>query len=285
MSGEAFDAHYREIFGDRWTSLRPALLESRTQVARLNRFHPAPWNALPTDAQEVLPGCYRHAELTPPTGPPPLPYYLMDGASVLAARALQVQSGEDVLDLCAAPGGKTLILAEALAEAGALTSNDSSRGRLQRLRVVLDSYLPGALRSRVRVTGFDASRWGLHEPERYDRILVDAPCSSEAHVLADPKALAAWTPARPRQLSIRQGAILAAAIDSAAPGARLVYSTCALDPRENDGVVQKLLKKRRGRVALDESIGSQGERTRCGSLLLPDQTGFGPIYFAVLRKL
>lgn len=285
MSGEDFDAHYGEIFGPRWSPLRAALLATQTRLARVNAFHPNPQGALPEGAQELLPGCFAHPRLIPPRGDAPLPYYLMDGASVLAARALQVRSGDRVLDLCAAPGGKTLVLAEALAESGSLTSNDSSRRRVERLRDVVSAYLPDSVRARIRITGFDASRWGMHEPESYDRVLVDAPCSSEAHVLADPKALAAWSAARPRQLAIRQGALLAAAIDSAASGARVVYSTCALDPRENDGVVQKLLKKRRGRVELAEPPEGHGEATDCGRLLLPDRTGLGPIYFAALRKL
>lgn len=278
-----FDEHYRSLFGDRWTGLREALLSTRTAVARLNRFAQGS-AALPGDATEILPGCYRWTPLERPRGAPPLPYYVMDAASVLAARAVQVAPGDEVLDLCAAPGGKSLILAEALAEEGYLTLNDSSPGRRGRLRAVLDSYLPSSIRDRVSVTGHDASRWGLHHPDRYDRVLLDAPCSSEAHVLADPRAYSTWTPARPKQLALRQGALLAAAIDSAKPGGRIVYSTCALDPRENDGVVAKLLKKRAGRVRLVPAEARVGETTEVGVHILPDATGFGPIYYAVLER-
>ncbi|MEL6545796.1 MAG: RsmB/NOP family class I SAM-dependent RNA methyltransferase [Myxococcota bacterium] len=284
MSGERFEDHYRAIFGSRWDSLRAALLNKNSQVARLNRFHPDPTGSLPEDSRPVFEGCYASASLEAPPATLPMPYYIMDAASVLAARALAVQSGDHVLDLCAAPGGKTLILAEAIGEDGTLTSNDSSRGRLARLRHVLDSYLPETTRQRVRVTAHDASRWGLYEPNRYRRVLLDAPCSSEAHVLGDKKANAQWTPARPKQLALRQGALLAAAVDSTEPGGTVVYSTCALDPRENDGVVAKILRKRKGRVELAPSTSPIGEASELGMHILPDATGFGPIYFAVLRR-
>lgn len=280
----AFDDHYRALFGSRWDSLRAALLAVDTQIARVNRFAPDATRALPADADEVLPGCYRSGSLPSPAGAPPLPYYIMDGASVLPAQALEVGTDHEVVDLCAAPGGKSLILAEALGDNGRLTVNDMSTARRGRLRSVLDSYLPKSARERVTVTGYDASRWGLHRPDRYDRVLLDAPCSSEAHVLRDPRALRAWTPARPKQLALRQGALLAAAIDCAKPGGRIVYSTCALDPRENDGVVRKLLKKRAGRVQLVEAEQTFGARTELGIHILPDSSSFGPIYFAVLER-
>ena len=284
MSGERFEDHYRALFESRWDSLRASLLNKNSQVARLNRFHPDPTQWLPKDATQVLEGCYASPTLEAPPATPPVPYYIMDAASVLAARALAVQPGERGLDLCAAPGGKTLILAEAIGENGALTSNDSSRGRLARLRHVLDSYLPETTRQQVRVTAPDASRWGLYEPHRYNRVLLDAPCSAEAHVIGDKKAYAQWTPARPKQLALRQGALLAAAGDSTEPGGTVGYSTCALDPRENDGVVAKILRKRKGRVELAASASPIGEASELGMHILPDVTGFGPIYFAVLRR-
>ncbi|MEM6732933.1 MAG: RsmB/NOP family class I SAM-dependent RNA methyltransferase [Myxococcota bacterium] len=284
MGGDAFENHYRALFDSRWPALRDALLGANTQVARLNRFVDDARDRLPPGAEAIaVEGCFHAPELMPPVGTP-LPYYVMDAASVVAARALEVKPGDDVLDLCAAPGGKSLVLLESLADAGSLTANDPSRARRVRLGHVFEGYVPSEIRERVRITGHDGTRWGLHEPERYDRVLVDAPCSSEAHVLADAKALSQWTAARPKQLAIRQGALLAAAVDSTRPGGRIVYCTCALDPRENDGVVAKILKKRSDRVGTKAARCSIGEATEHGWHILPDATGFGPIYFAVLEK-
>lgn len=286
MSAERFDAHYHEIFGERWMGLRAALLSAQVRIARLNAFHLVPREALPDEAQPVpeLPSCFRVSALEAPDGPPPLPYYPMDAASVCAATALEVKSGDRVLDACAAPGGKSLILAERLGPRGTLVCNDSSSARRARLRSVLELYVPPERRSQIRVTAYDGSLFGLHQPGRYERVLVDVPCSSESHVLADPGALARWTPARPRQLAIRQGALLASAIDATAPGGRVVYSTCALDPRENDGVVAKIAKKRRDVARILAPRSALGERTELGQQILPDEHGFGPIYFAVFEK-
>ena len=112
----------------------------------------------------------------------------MDGASILAAQALDPQPGDDILDLCAAPGGKSLMLAEKIAEAGTLVANDRSASRRGRLKRVLESYIPNPVRERIRVTGHDATKWCVFETEAYDRILLDAPCSSERHVLHDDNA-------------------------------------------------------------------------------------------------
>ncbi|MEL6340682.1 MAG: RsmB/NOP family class I SAM-dependent RNA methyltransferase [Myxococcota bacterium] len=286
MSAERFDAHYHEIFGERWMSLRTALLSVQVRIARLNAFHPASRDALPHAAQPIpeLPSCFRVSELKPPDGPPPLAYYPMDAASVCAANALEVESGDRVLDACAAPGGKSLILAEGLGSDGTMVCNDSSSSRRARLRSVLELYLPAERRQQIRVTAYDGSRFGLHQPGHYDRVLVDVPCSSESHVLATPAALKAWTPARPRQLAIRQGALLASAIDATVSGGRVVYSTCALDPRENDGVVAKIAKKRRDVAQVVVPRSALGVRTEFGQQILPDQDGFGPIYFAVFEK-
>ncbi|RMG19827.1 MAG: RsmB/NOP family class I SAM-dependent RNA methyltransferase [Deltaproteobacteria bacterium] len=208
----------------------------------------------------------------------------MDLASVLAARALDVRPGDQVLDLCAAPGGKTLVLAARLGD-GSLVANDRSAARRRRLRRVLDLYLPPELRARVRVTGHDARRWGLHEPARYDRILLDAPCSTDRHVLADPAALARWSPARPRQLCTLQRAMLASALDALRPGGTLVYATCSLCPEENDGAIAWLHRKRPGRFEVLEPGGSRGSPTEFGCFLRPDRDGgSGPLYFARLRR-
>jgi 16S rRNA (cytosine1407-C5)-methyltransferase len=143
------------------------------------------------------------------------------------------------------------------------------------------------VRERVRVSGFDAAKLAgrMTERERFGAILLDAPCSSERHVLASETALAQWTPARPRFLARRQWALLSAAFLLLAPRGSLVYATCALSPEENDAVAGRLLEKYGGAVHLDPPDFPEGEPTQYGRLILPDcDGGMGPMYVARFRK-
>ncbi|MDC7225798.1 MAG: RsmB/NOP family class I SAM-dependent RNA methyltransferase [Spirochaetales bacterium] len=254
-----FEDYYSEIYKERWDALKSGLLAD-------------------ADGYSISDGLLK-------------PYYL-DMASAAAARTLDVHPGDDVLDMCAAPGGKTLLLALALKGSGSLNSNDRSSDRRRRLKDVIENHLPTEVRENIRVTGHDATRWGLHEKDCYDRVLLDAPCSSEEHVLKSPAHLNRWSPSRTKQLSIQAHAMLAAAVDAVKPGGTILYSTCALSPLENDGVIAKLLKKRSDKVCIEtispdsENLsGLNAETTDYGLHILPDRnSGYGPIFMARLKK-
>jgi len=279
-----FDSHYAGLYGDRWPALRAALLAEGCSVA--------------------FSGVLAKA-------------YYLDVASVAAACALDLSTLPPeglVLDACAAPGGKTLVLASRLAARSdncSILANELSSDRRRRLSVVLDTHLPAELRQRVRVSGFDAAAAGGRRSEhgRFAAILLDAPCSSERHVLADAQALAQWSPARIKSLAQRQWSLLSSAFLLLADGGSLVYSTCALSPAENDQVVGRLFKKYGQAVqsfalplSIQEALHSsalpaaaidfaatghiQAEATEYGVLYLPDQAmGAGPLYIAALRKV
>jgi 16S rRNA (cytosine1407-C5)-methyltransferase len=191
-----------------------------------------------------------------------------------------------VLDACAAPGGKTLVIAASLPPSVILLSNELSAERRRRLSDVLDRHLDGEKRKQVRVCGFDAAAQGRRKSEhgRFQAVLLDAPCSSEAHVLKNEKALAEWTPARPRFLARRQWALLSSAFLLLSAGGCLVYSTCAITQAENDGVMAKLFEKYGGQAELDPPDFTEGEKTEFGRLVLPDEGGFGPLYVARITK-
>lgn len=250
---EFFD-YFSQLYGERW----PALLEA-------------------------LKGEGRAMELR--FGDNLEPYYL-DEASYFAASVLDARPGMDVLDMCAAPGGKSLVIASMLQGQGSLQSNDRSPDRRLRLTHVLENSLPGAWLDIVKVTGYDGMKFGLHRKESYDRILLDAPCSSDRHVLNSPAHLEVWSVKRVKRLSVEQGALLASAVDALRPGGVLVYGTCALSPLENDKVVEKILKKRPSMrsVPIDD-IPPGADRTEFGVHVLPDTSeGRGPIYCAKLTK-
>ena len=142
-------------------------------------------------------------------------------------------------------------------------ANEPSRERLRRLLQVLEEHLDPEKRSRIDVARFDAASLGgrKREHNRFGGILLDVPCSSERHVLGDARALAQWTPARPRFLARRQWALLSAAFLVLQPGASLVYVTCAISEEENDGVASRLLNKYRTEVLVDEPAFPEGEKT------------------------
>lgn len=250
---EFFD-YYENLFGERW----PALLEA-------------------------LKGEGKAAKLQ--FGESLEPYFL-DEASVFAAQVLGVEPQDDVLDMCAAPGGKTLVIASMLKGVGSLQSNDRSPDRRTRLSHVIENCLPAEWRSVINVTGYDGMKFGLHKKESYDRILLDAPCSSDRHVLNSPEHLKVWSAKRVKRLSVEQGALLASAVDALRPGGTLVYGTCALSPMENDDVVKKILKKRPSmRFDRIDEIPEGADRTEYGVHILPDRSeGRGPIYCARLVK-
>lgn len=168
-----------------------------------------------------------------------------------------------------------------------ITANELSRPRRARLLKVLDEHLPPANRSRIEVTGCDAAVLPRIQQSRYDRILLDAPCSSERHVLTDPKYLSCWTAARVKMLAQRQWALLSAAFLLLKEGGFLVYATCALADAENDGVIERLVKKY-GKSAAIRSYEPPApcEKTIFGCRFLPDYCGgSGPLYCALIEKI
>ena len=150
---------------------------------------------------------------------------------------------------------------------------------------MVKDHLSEAEREIVQVTAPDATRWSLYEQNVYDRVLLDAPCSSERHVLHDPKALAMWSPSRPKRLAITQFAMLAAALEAVKVGGYILYSTCSINPMENERVVEKLFEKRVGRFTIMDSAQAGSEEKDYGSIILPDQgEGRGPLYFCLIRR-
>ncbi|MEX2441979.1 MAG: RsmB/NOP family class I SAM-dependent RNA methyltransferase [Alkalispirochaeta sp.] len=249
-----FERYYTDIYGSRWAQLKPALLTSTARIA----------------FDEGL----------------TQPYYL-DPASVEVARLLPVAGARNILDLCAAPGGKALVVAGRMDPEAEMTANERSRRRRARLMAVLDGHLPPELRRRVSVTGHDAAQWGIYQPASWDAVLADVPCSSEQYVLQDSAELAKWSRSRVKRLAIQQGAILAAAVDALRSGGHALYVTCALTPEENDAVVGKVLRKRADTVTLAAlPTLPNAEATEFGVQILPDRaSGAGPLYYALVKKL
>ncbi|EFJ51010.1 hypothetical protein VOLCADRAFT_103645 [Volvox carteri f. nagariensis] len=432
-NSKEFDKYYSGVYGSRWPTLREALLKPTVHAAVYNSFIHAAANSACTDAG-LLPilglghlHAYRRAKSTGPYPPSPLDsasalrvWYWLDLASVLPVLLLQPQRGHHALDMCAAPGGKSVMLAQRLfappppsrceatgpavqaaaagaamaaaagrspvadaaataqgpsrpgteaecgaavatasTEAGAesgeaaetpstsgrqqaggntgvqelqsrelehaepsadtaraqppsspppsqspqplplplppgkLVCNEPDRPRLQRLRQVLEEYLPLSVRGNVEVLGYQGhTYWGRNQAASYDRVLVDAPCSSDRHVI--------------QQATTQQRGAVAAA-DWSLAGCRRI----ADEQLQNDEVVERLLRRcdpgavrvvpamevLRNEVAEVEAKAGQGtggedvagvlgmEATKHGAICLPDRSGWGPIYVAVVEKV
>ncbi len=272
---EKFNSYYSALYGHRWPSLKEAMLCENN----------------PVSLGEALETLLMASLEVPLEAPLEAPYY-MDKASILAASILPIKENNKVLDMCAAPGGKTLVLAMKLNGTGKLISNDRSAQRRTRLAKVINTCLSEKLRQNITITGHDSTTWSLYERNIYDCILLDAPCSSERHVLTDPLALSVWSPSRPKHLAIQQFAMLAAALDAVVDGGYILYSTCSINPIENELVIEKLSKKRKGlfeEVSIEDiapEVANVSEKCPYGRIILPDfYSSCGPLYFCLLKKL
>ncbi|NXK55155.1 NSUN4 methyltransferase, partial [Chauna torquata] len=168
-----------------------------------------------------------------------LSYYLMDAASLLPVLALNVQPDDFVLDLCAAPGGKTLALLQTGA-CGHLAANDVSISRTKRLHQILNSYVPKNIRESVSVTSYDGRDWGELEGGTFHKVLVDVPCTTDRHsVMEESNNIFHRRRTKERQmLPMLQLQLLMAGILATKPGGEVVYSTCSLSQLQNEYVIE-----------------------------------------------
>jgi len=166
--------------------------------------------------------------------------YIQNAASWLPIVALQPQPGETILDMCAAPGGKTSHIAQQAVNGAFITANDNSRPRLHKLQRNLERL--GV--ENVTFTLHDATRLSHHlEPESFDKILLDAPCSGEGMMTLDTKKdFESWSVAHIQRLQKLQKKLIVQAWKLLKPGGTLVYSTCTMAPEENEAVIDYLLR-------------------------------------------
>ncbi|MDR3513091.1 MAG: RsmB/NOP family class I SAM-dependent RNA methyltransferase [Caulobacteraceae bacterium] len=160
-------------------------------------------------------------------------WWVQDAAAAVPARLLRAGKGETALDLCAAPGGKALQLAAAGARLVAL---DRSEPRLRRLRQTLERT---GLSAEIVVA--DAAAWS--DPRTFDAVLLDAPCSATGTFRRHPDVLWGTRPGDIAKLAGVQSRLLDAAAAKVAPGGRLVYCVCSLEPEEGEGQVQAFLAR------------------------------------------
>ena len=171
-------------------------------------------------------------------------FYVQDAASMIPPVVLDPQPGEVVLDLCAAPGSKTTQLAAMMRNGGLVVANDLQGGRLSALGI--NTQRVGAKNVMVtRMPGQRFRRFG-----GFDKVLVDAPCSGTGTIRRSMKVLQMWSPNLVRRMAKVQRGLVRAAFEALKPGGVLVYSTCTLEPEEDEGVVSWLLERYPGAEVL-----------------------------------
>lgn len=178
-------------------------------------------------------------------------YYIQEASSMLPVELFSFEEPDNLLtlDLAASPGGKTTHLVSRMKDQGLILANDSSQGRIQALRVVLQHW--GA--ENTAITRFPGESYGQWFPETFDRVLIDAPCSMQGLRTAESHPPRPVTESETRHLARRQVDLLTSALQAARIGGEVVYSTCTLAMEEDEGVVQTILERFGNAVTLEDA--------------------------------
>uniref|UniRef100_A0A0N5B146 NOL1/NOP2/Sun domain family member 4 n=1 Tax=Syphacia muris TaxID=451379 RepID=A0A0N5B146_9BILA len=231
-------------------------------------------------------------------------WWLLDGGSVIPVLALNLQKGETMLDMCAAPGGKSLLSVQTLL-LDRLVCNDAKMSRLGQLRHALASFIPSTLDVANRVilkhkNAANIKTWD--ELEAYDKVLVDAPCTTDRlSVSTDENNIFSLGMTNERlNLPELQTKLLINGLRSLKPGGSLVYSTCALSPVQNEVVVENAVALAKEKFNIEVNELSLSMLITClrksglyriwncnvGALILPFlPSNFGPMYFCKLQRV
>ncbi|XP_023479758.1 tRNA (cytosine(34)-C(5))-methyltransferase, mitochondrial isoform X1 [Equus przewalskii] len=333
-----FDAQYSSELGDAWAAVRDILTSPCCwqYAVLLNRFN-YPFNleealrlrGYRTVFQGSLPHCPKSMKCYLSTTAGRMPserhqvgnlkkYYLLNAASLLPVLALELRDGEKVLDLCAAPGGKSIALLQCADPAHFgldqprsssqpsvanrygigqcyLHCNEYDHLRLKWLMQTLESFIPQPLVNGIKVSQSDGRDVGDAQPETFDKVLVDAPCSNDRSWLFSPDAQkAACRISQRRSLPLLQRGLLRSAIKALRPGGLLVYSTCTLSRAENQDVINDVLNTHSNVIPVDitemartcsQDFSFAPTGQECGLLVIPDKgRAWGPMYVAKLKK-
>ena len=241
--------HKRAVFTGRLRKIIPKfrldMLRGREQSIRVNTLKS---KATRNNPIEWAPHCYwldaDKTELSHSEDAEQGNIYLQNAASFIPPLVLDPKPGEQILDMCAAPGGKASHIAAITNNKAELWVNDNSRARLNRMTTNLHRL--GVKPHNTTLYAIDNLKRQLPN-DHFHKILLDAPCSGEGMVdIDDSKALDHWSVAHIKRLQRVQKKAIITAWDLLRPGGVLVYSTCTMAPEENEAVVDYLLRKQEG---------------------------------------
>lgn len=242
-----FKEHMRELLGAEYESYlasyeKPRLYGLRVNTSKISveeflkispfSLTPIPW---------ISNGFYYEGKEKPAKHPYYFAglYYLQEPSAMTPANVLPIEEGDRVLDICAAPGGKSTELAAKLKGTGVLVSNDISNSRAKALLKNLELF--GIANSVI--LSESPYKLAAKFPEYFDKILIDAPCSGEGMFRKDPSVMKNWTENSNETFSKLQKEIVTYALQMLKPGGMLVYSTCTFDGSENEQTIQFMLEQ------------------------------------------
>jgi len=246
-------AHYDDICHSFARPLPLALrfnshLQTLDQAAqRLGRLD-IPFRQIPPFADAfIIDASYREKALN--SGDYQSGYFYAQGlSSQLAVLALAPQPNEEILDLCAAPGGKTAYISCLLQNSGRIAAVEHSKARFFKLK----NTIRWQQLANVQAYHKDGIKVWRKVAERFDRVLLDAPCSSEARFdINKPNSYRHWSRKKVAEMAKKQRALAFSAFHCLKPGGRLTYSTCSFAPEENEAVIDALLQRFAGKLSIE----------------------------------
>ncbi|XP_071956111.1 5-cytosine rRNA methyltransferase NSUN4-like isoform X2 [Antedon mediterranea] len=232
-----------------------------------------------------------------------LEYYLLDASSLFPVLSLDLQPGDMVLDMCAAPGGKSVAMMQTM-NIGGIVCNEVAPSRRRRLQDALQLCIPKHILNDeecFRITEFDGTEWGNMEPDTYDKILVDVPCTTD-RIVATENDNNIFHPKRLKErsrLPLLQTELLSAALKSVKVGGTVVYSTCTMSSEQNENVVQRAVYECLQNDSIQvleidlspltricNKMFNFHDKLKLGQIVVPSlSANFGPMYFCALKRL
>ncbi|XP_073976857.1 5-methylcytosine rRNA methyltransferase l(2)10685 isoform X2 [Rhodnius prolixus] len=231
-------------------------------------------------------------------------YYLLNGGSLLPVLALDLKPGDDVLDLCAAPGGKGLLCIQTLYPRSVVL-NDVSGSRINKINRVMHEFLYNFeernRKEEIVITQLDGRMFNLENT--FNKIIVDVPCTSDRHSVTEDDNNIFKNDRLKERIKIPelQSELLINALKLVKVGGIVVYATCSLSPTQNDGVIALALRKLSEQtnneyvvIDMKKALGCSGELYRfgseeiqkCGHLVLPYlPANFGPTFFCKIVRI
>jgi 16S rRNA C967 or C1407 C5-methylase (RsmB/RsmF family)/NOL1/NOP2/fmu family ribosome biogenesis protein len=243
---KAFIARMETLLGEEFTSFLQALEGPRSFGLRVNplKITPEAFQTLVPWPLEPIPwspwGFFYPEDVRPGLHPfhEAGLYYIQEPSAQAVGSLVQPEPGAWILDLAAAPGGKTTHLASKLPPNSLLIANEVASSRIPGLLENLERW-----GGRVTVVSAPLHRLAEAWEGRFDWVLLDAPCSGEGMFRKEPDAVRRWGPGTPRRSAEIQRDLIEAAAWLVRPGGHLLYTTCTFAPEENEGVVESLLKR------------------------------------------
>lgn len=267
-----FTERMRRQLGDGYDAFINSYDEPAAKALRLNRRKIKPidfalMSRISTHEEDpaqvpFLAGAYYYEDAKP--GSAPLhdagAYYIQEPSAMVPVTLLDVNTGGlKVLDLCAAPGGKTTQIADMMEGSGLLVSNEPIS---KRAKILSENVERMGIENGLVISA-DPSVLADRFPAFFDRILVDAPCSGEGMFRRNPEAISEWSPENVLMCAKRQRTILDFAARMLAPGGKIVYSTCTFSPEEDEGVVTAFTASHPEFSVCDEPVKLYPHMHRC----------------------